>query len=137
MFLLGGLQREVESRSVAILTATNQVCVRLRTIFMGSMAVMLLLLSWVRLRTAYQKAVREQRMAAEVSAAKRDRDFFLSRVDKAKGVAAQEARKRKVRRTSSPLPPSAWHTVSTSPTTLPRRRRANAGWAVFNHLPVM
>ena len=45
---------------------------------------------------AYQKAVREQRLAAEVSAAKRDRDFFLSRVDKAKGVAAQEARKRKV-----------------------------------------
>jgi hypothetical protein len=36
-------------------------------------------------------------MAAEVSAAKRDRDFFLSRVDKAKAVAAQEARKRKVR----------------------------------------
>ncbi len=36
-------------------------------------------------------------MAAEVSAAKRDRDFFLSRVDKAKAVAAQDARKRKVR----------------------------------------
>ena len=56
-----------------------------------------------RPRAAYQKAVREQRMAAEVSAAKRDRDFFLSRVDKAKGVAAQEARRRKARPGSHPL----------------------------------
>ena len=40
--------------------------------------------------------MREQRLAAEISAAKRERDFYLSRVDKAKGVAAQQERKRKV-----------------------------------------
>ncbi len=45
---------------------------------------------------AYQKAIREQRLAAEISAAKRERDFYLSRVDKAKAVAAQQERKRKV-----------------------------------------
>ena len=49
--------------------------------------------------TAYQKAVREQRLAAEISAAKRERDFYLSRVDKAKAVAAQQERKRKARST--------------------------------------
>lgn len=43
----------------------------------------------------YQKAVREQRLAAEVSAAKRERDFYLSRVDKAKAVTAMSERKRK------------------------------------------
>lgn len=46
--------------------------------------------------TAYQKAVREQRLATEISAAKRERDFYLSRVDKAKAIAAQQERKRKV-----------------------------------------
>ena len=45
---------------------------------------------------AYQKAVREQRLAAEISAAKRERDFYLSRVDKAKAVSAQQERKEKV-----------------------------------------
>ncbi|KAL4420731.1 hypothetical protein ABPG75_010387 [Micractinium tetrahymenae] len=43
----------------------------------------------------YQKAVREQRLAAEISAAKRERDFYLSRVDKAKAVNAMLERKRK------------------------------------------
>ncbi|PSC70758.1 Pre-rRNA-processing esf2 [Micractinium conductrix] len=43
----------------------------------------------------YQKAVREQRLAAEISAAKRERDFYLSRVDKAKGITAMVERKRK------------------------------------------
>lgn len=44
----------------------------------------------------YQKAVKEQRLAAEVSAAKRERDFYLSRVDKAKAVdAILERKKRK------------------------------------------
>ena len=52
--------------------------------------------------TAYQKAVREQRLAAEIAAAKRERDFYLSRVDKAKAVAAQQERKRKVRPRCSP-----------------------------------
>lgn len=34
----------------------------------------------------YQKAVMDQKMAAEVAAAKRERDFYLSRVDRAKAV---------------------------------------------------
>ena len=44
---------------------------------------------------AYQNAVREQRLAAEISAATRERDFYLSRVDKAKGIAAIKERKAK------------------------------------------
>lgn len=44
----------------------------------------------------YQKAIKDQRLAAEVSAAKRERDFYLSRVDKAKAVdAILERKKRK------------------------------------------
>eukprot|EP00887_Chlorella_sp_A99_P007339 scaffold2.g7339.t1 len=43
----------------------------------------------------YQRAVREQRMAAEISAAKRERDFYLSQVDRAKAHAAMADRKRK------------------------------------------
>lgn len=45
----------------------------------------------------YQRAVKDQRMAAEVSAAKRERDFYLSRVDKAKGVEAIIERKKRAR----------------------------------------
>lgn len=45
----------------------------------------------------YQKAVREQKLAAEVSAAKRERDFYLSRVDKAKAVEAIKERKKRKR----------------------------------------
>ncbi|KAI8465174.1 MAG: hypothetical protein J3K34DRAFT_461551 [Monoraphidium minutum] len=41
----------------------------------------------------YEKAVREQKLAAELSAAKRERDFYLSRVDRAKAVAAMDARR--------------------------------------------
>jgi hypothetical protein len=44
----------------------------------------------------YQKAIREQKMANEIAAAKRERDFYLSRVDKAKGQEAQKQRKKKV-----------------------------------------
>ncbi|KAK9795207.1 hypothetical protein WJX73_010342 [Symbiochloris irregularis] len=44
---------------------------------------------------AYQNAVREQRLAQEISAANRERDFYLSRVNAAKGIAAQAERKRK------------------------------------------
>lgn len=46
--------------------------------------------------TAYQNAVREQKMAAEISAAKRERDFYMGQVDKAKGMEAMKERKRKV-----------------------------------------
>lgn len=41
----------------------------------------------------YEKAVREQKLAAELSAAKRERDFYLSRVDRAKALAAMEQRR--------------------------------------------
>ncbi|KAG1678012.1 hypothetical protein FOA52_000807 [Chlamydomonas sp. UWO 241] len=41
----------------------------------------------------YQRAVREQRLAAEISSAKRERDFYLSRVDRAKAVEAIADRK--------------------------------------------
>ena len=58
--------------------------------------------AWGR-AAAYQKAVREQKLAAEISAAKRERDFYLSRVDRAKGAAAQAERKRKVCRSDSPM----------------------------------
>jgi ESF2/ABP1 family protein len=44
---------------------------------------------------AYEKAVRDAKLAAEVSAARRERDFYLSRVDRAKGDAAIAERKRK------------------------------------------
>lgn len=42
---------------------------------------------------AYEKAVREQKLAAELSAAKRERDFYLSRIDKAKAQQAMAKRK--------------------------------------------
>ncbi|GIL49904.1 hypothetical protein Vafri_6156 [Volvox africanus] len=41
----------------------------------------------------YQRAVREQRLATEISAAKRERDFYLSRVDKAKAIGAIKERR--------------------------------------------
>lgn len=44
---------------------------------------------------AYQNAVREQKLAAEISAAKRERDFYMGQVDKAKGIEAMKERKRK------------------------------------------
>jgi hypothetical protein len=46
--------------------------------------------------TAYQKAVKEQRLALELSASKRERDFYLTQVDQAKAIAAMsEKRQRK------------------------------------------
>ncbi|GLI63019.1 hypothetical protein VaNZ11_005879 [Volvox africanus] len=41
----------------------------------------------------YQRAVREQKLVAEISAAKRERDFYLSRVDKAKAIDAIKERR--------------------------------------------
>ena len=43
----------------------------------------------------YQRAVREQKLVAEISAAKRERDFYLSRVDQAKAEQAMSERRRK------------------------------------------
>ena len=42
----------------------------------------------------YRQKVREQRLAAEISAAKRDRDFYLSRIDEATAIDAMEERKK-------------------------------------------
>jgi ESF2/ABP1 family protein len=44
---------------------------------------------------AYKNAVREQRLAAEISAAKKERDFYLSRVDQSRAINSMEERKRK------------------------------------------
>ncbi|KAI4364198.1 hypothetical protein MLD38_020325 [Melastoma candidum] len=44
---------------------------------------------------AYKKAVREQKLALELSAAKRERDFYLSRVDKSRALASIEERLKK------------------------------------------
>jgi len=40
------------------------------------------------LATAYQKAIREQKLALELSASKRERDFYLKQVDQAKAISA-------------------------------------------------
>eukprot|EP00192_Tetraselmis_astigmatica_P020786 CAMPEP_0117660030 /NCGR_PEP_ID=MMETSP0804-20121206/6748_1 /TAXON_ID=1074897 /ORGANISM="Tetraselmis astigmatica, Strain CCMP880" /LENGTH=267 /DNA_ID=CAMNT_0005466727 /DNA_START=52 /DNA_END=855 /DNA_ORIENTATION=+ len=44
---------------------------------------------------AYQRATREQRMAFEISNAKRERDFYLKQVGQSKAIAAMKERKRK------------------------------------------
>jgi hypothetical protein len=46
---------------------------------------------------AYRNAVREQRLAAEISSAKRERDFYLSKVDQSRAFAAMDERRKKVR----------------------------------------
>lgn len=46
---------------------------------------------------AYKNAVREQRLAAEISAAKKERDFYLSKVDQSRAINSMEERKKKVR----------------------------------------
>lgn len=51
---------------------------------------------------AYQNAIREQKLAAEISAAKRERDFYMGQVDKAKGIEAMKERKRKVSLAAGP-----------------------------------
>ena len=47
------------------------------------------------LPTAYQKAVREQRMRTEISQAKREANFYLENVDKNKAFKAMEKRRKK------------------------------------------
>jgi ESF2/ABP1 family protein len=47
------------------------------------------------LLAAYQNAVREQKMAFEISNAKRERDFYLKQVNQSKGIKAMQERKRK------------------------------------------
>ncbi|KAJ0054192.1 hypothetical protein Pint_02846 [Pistacia integerrima] len=44
---------------------------------------------------AYKSAVREQKLALEISAAKRERDFYLSKVDKSRALSSIEERLKK------------------------------------------
>eukprot|EP00191_Tetraselmis_sp_GSL018_P014728 CAMPEP_0177589674 /NCGR_PEP_ID=MMETSP0419_2-20121207/6948_1 /TAXON_ID=582737 /ORGANISM="Tetraselmis sp., Strain GSL018" /LENGTH=310 /DNA_ID=CAMNT_0019080081 /DNA_START=248 /DNA_END=1178 /DNA_ORIENTATION=- len=44
---------------------------------------------------AYQRAIREQKMAFEISNAKRERDFYLKQVGQSKAITAIEERRRK------------------------------------------
>ncbi|KAL6007702.1 hypothetical protein ACLOJK_033203 [Asimina triloba] len=44
---------------------------------------------------AYKNAIREQKLALEISAAKRERDFYLSKVDKARALNAIQERSKK------------------------------------------
>ena len=46
--------------------------------------------------TALKKAIREQKLALELSAAKRERDFYLSKVDQSRALNAIEERLKKV-----------------------------------------
>lgn len=45
---------------------------------------------------AYKNAVREQKIALEISAAKRERDFFLAKVDQYRALSSIEERIKKV-----------------------------------------
>ncbi|KAL4378785.1 hypothetical protein GQ457_02G012110 [Hibiscus cannabinus] len=45
--------------------------------------------------TAYKSAIREQKLALELSAAKRERDFYLSKVDQSRALNAIEERMKK------------------------------------------
>ncbi|KAL2631978.1 hypothetical protein R1flu_016664 [Riccia fluitans] len=50
---------------------------------------------------AYKKAVRDQKIAAEVSAAKKERDFYLAKVDQARAISSMEERKLKRKKPES------------------------------------
>ncbi|KAF6145520.1 hypothetical protein GIB67_004515 [Kingdonia uniflora] len=45
---------------------------------------------------AYKSVVREQKLALEISAAKRERDFYLSKVDKSRALISIQERINKV-----------------------------------------
>lgn len=45
---------------------------------------------------AYKSAIREQKLALEISAAKRERDFYLSKVDQSRALSSIEERMKKV-----------------------------------------
>eukprot|EP00250_Pteridium_aquilinum_P007810 c17456_g1_i1 orf=115-900(+) len=51
---------------------------------------------------AYRNAVREQKQAADISAAKRERDYYLAKVDQSKAIKAMEERKKKKQRVDEP-----------------------------------
>jgi hypothetical protein len=58
-------------------------------------ALTLLPASSVSPRAAYQKAVKEQKMALELSAATRERDFYMKQVDHGKAIAAMSAKQQR------------------------------------------
>lgn len=45
---------------------------------------------------AYKRAIREQKLALEISAAKRERDFYLNKVDQSRALSSIEERLKKV-----------------------------------------
>jgi ESF2/ABP1 family protein len=53
-------------------------------------------LSYSALNAAYKKAIREQKLAIEISAAKRERDFYLKKVDQSRALSSIEERMKKV-----------------------------------------
>lgn len=52
---------------------------------------------------AYKNASREQKLALEISAAKKERDFYLSKVEKSRALTAIEERMKKVKNGTSVL----------------------------------
>ncbi|RDX82445.1 esf2, partial [Mucuna pruriens] len=69
---------------------------------------------------ALKKATREQKLAVELSAAKRERDFYLSKVDQSRALSAIEERlkkKQKVQQDSGPVAKVIRHFPQTKPIT--------------------
>lgn len=52
---------------------------------------------------AYKNAIREQKLALEISAAKRERDFYLSKVDKSRALSSIEERIKKKQKVQQEL----------------------------------
>jgi hypothetical protein len=53
-------------------------------------------LNYSALNAAYKKAIREQKLALEISAAKREQDFYLKKVDQSRALSSIEERMKKV-----------------------------------------
>ncbi|EPS63558.1 hypothetical protein M569_11226, partial [Genlisea aurea] len=58
---------------------------------------------------AYKNAIREQKLSMELSAAKRERDFYLSKVDQAKAMRQIEERLIKKRKIEGEMPKKVRH----------------------------
>ena len=81
----------------------------------------------------YQKAIKEQKLAAEIAAAKRERDFYLSRVDKAKAVKAMAERRQKGEAADVP----AATTLERPPTRKYMQRKSKPDSAKDSDAPVL
>nr|ACU21408.1 unknown [Glycine max] len=67
---------------------------------------------------ALKKAIRERKLAVELSAAKRERDFYLSKVDQSRALSAIEERlkkKQKIQKDSGPVEKVIRHFPQTKP----------------------